>query len=277
VVRGLLALLGTTILWSSSFPVIKIVVSSIPSLSYAWARSFIASMALLPYVIYAYRAKLVHNDVVLGGLVTGVAYALGLWLQGWGTAYTTASNSAFITGLNAVFVHAYVAIVSRSYSVSLGAELLIAMLGLYLLTLPRGGFGFGDALVLLSAVAWAAQVVLVSKYGGRNPLLFTFFEVIPALSFSLHDVVCGLPPLDVTSMLGLVYLGLACSVAAFALQAYGQKYVRPEIAALVFLLEPALAPVFAWIVLGESMMHLQIVGGALIVLSIALASREQLS
>ncbi|RLG84141.1 MAG: EamA/RhaT family transporter, partial [Thermoprotei archaeon] len=97
VLRGIAALLGTTILWASSFPVIKIAVGSSTGLGYTWMRSAIAALALLP--LAARRIGRAGRATALGGVVTGIAYALGLWLQGWGTGLTTASNSAFITGL----------------------------------------------------------------------------------------------------------------------------------------------------------------------------------
>jgi drug/metabolite transporter (DMT)-like permease len=272
--KGFIALILTTLLWGSSFPVIKIVVGNIGGYSYTWIRSLVALLALLPYVVYKEIKGGLERKTVVGGLLTGIAYALGLWLQGWGTGLTTASNSAFITGLNVVFVHIYVALTERSYNFSLALELVLATLGLYFLTSPEGRIGPGDLLVLLGSIAWAAQVILVSRYGHRDPILFTFFEMVPALIFVIHDVVYGPPKLSLTSMLGLVYLGLVCSVAAFSLQAYGQRYVKPEIAAIIFLLEPVFASIFARVILGEVMTSLQVLGAFLIVLSIALASRS---
>ncbi|HDI02081.1 MAG TPA: EamA family transporter, partial [Ignisphaera sp.] len=73
---------------------------------------------------------------------------------------------------------------------------------------------------------------------------------------------------------GLIYLGIACSVTAFALQAYGQRYVKPEIAALIFLLEPVVAAFFAWILLNEYLSVIQITGSIAIMSSIAMASRS---
>ena len=270
--RGIAALLGTTILWASSFPVIKIAVGSSTGLGYTWMRSAIAALALLP--LAARRIGRAGRATALGGVVTGIAYALGLWLQGWGTGLTTASNSAFITGLNVVFVHIYVAARLRRYSAELGAELALAILGLYLLTSPRGGFGLGDALVLAGSVAWAAQVLLVSRYGRGDPIVFTFFEMLPAITFAVPDAMEGGIEVPAPSTaLGLVYLGLACSDGAFALQAYGQRFVEPEIAAMIYLLEPVLASLFSWAVLGEHMTPIQVAGAAAIVIATAMASR----
>ncbi len=274
---GVLALLLATLLWGSTFPVIKIVVS-IGSFTYVWIRSLIAVVCLLPYVLVKVLRHGLGSDyrkAAVGGLTTGTAYALGLWLQGWGTGLTSASNSAFITGLNVVFVHLYVALVERRYSLKLGLELLLAIAGLYLLTLPTGGLDLGDLLVLLSAIAWAAQVILVSKYGGFDPLYFTFFEILPAVLFVFPSMITGgFLHVSLRSFLGLLYLGTVCTVGAFSLQAYGQRYVPPEVAALIYLLEPVFAAVFAWAMLGEVMTSLQIAGAVLIFLAMIIATRE---
>jgi len=66
------------------------------------------------------------------------------------------------------------------------------------------------------------------------------------------------------SLAGLLYLGVFCSAIAFALQAYGQRSVKPEIASLIYLLEPVVASFFAYITLGETLTPLQVVGALLI-------------
>ncbi len=276
--RGLMALLATTILWGSSFPAINIIMYSVHEYTYTWLRSLVALTGLFPYVLYRlFSQSRISARVVKGGLLAGIAYALGLWLQGWGTRYTTASNSAFITGLNVVFVHVYTAVILRKYSIRQGIALLLAITGLYMLTKPSTGFNIGDFLVLLGAFMWALQVIIVDKYSvGSDPLVFTFFEMIPALLFLIPDYFTGitLPPLN--SLLLIIYLGLVCSDAAFTLQVYGQKYIVPSYAAIIYLLEPVFASIFAYIVLAETMVALQVVGAALILSSMFLASTEEI-
>ena len=88
-IKGALALITTSILWGSSFPAIKIIVGSISSYAYTWIRSVVAIAGLTPYLIYAYRRGRINELAIKGGLLAGLAYALGLWLQGLGTRYTT--------------------------------------------------------------------------------------------------------------------------------------------------------------------------------------------
>lgn len=273
---GILALLGTVLLWGSSFTAIKVTVSVISPLTYAWLRALIAFLGLTPYVLYVSR----HPSIkawVKGGLITGVVFALGLLFQGWGTKYTSASNSAFITGLNVVFVHLYVGVVRREYSLGHGLGLALSIAGLYLLTSPEGGLGLGDLLVLVSAVMWAAQVLLVDRFSASNPAVFTWAEMIPSVFFFIPDIALnGIPHVPLTLIPVVTYLGLACADAAFTLQVFGQRLVDPASTALIFLLEPVVATVIATVLLKEAVTPVRTAGMALILAAIAASQYEVL-
>lgn len=273
-IAGFLALIGTVILWGSSFPCIKLVVDIIDPMTYVWLRSLIASSVLVPYVLYRILRGYDLRSSITGGMVTGVFFALGLWLQGWGTRYTTASNSAFITGLNVVFVHLYVALVRRSYNWRLALSLSLSIAGLYFLTTPQGGFGRGDAMVLLGAFMWAAQIILIDKYRPGDPVAFTYAEFIPSTLFLVPaTLVYGAPGLTLETVLIITYLAVACADGAFILQAYGQRYVDPATTAIVFLLEPVFATIFSIILIHEHVTGLQLIGMALILSALYLSLR----
>ncbi len=275
-VRGLTALLLTSTLWGTSFPAIKFVVGLVDEYTYTWMRSLIAIAGLIPYLIYVLRRGGFPTTSVKGGLLAGIAYALGLWLQGWGTKYTTASNSAFITGLNVVFVHIYVAFVKGSYSFKLGLTLLLSVLGLYMLTTPTSGINLGDFLVLLGSFMWAAQIILVSRYCGGDPLIFTLFEMVPALTFVIPDIALHsleLPNIEV--LIVMAYLALVCGDMAFALQVFGQRHVVPAVAAVLFLLEPVVASTLSYLLLNEVMATYQLFGALLILIAMFTASTDK--
>jgi len=274
--RGVLALTLTSIIWGSSFPIIKVVIADVSEYAYTWIRSLIAVMGLTPYVVYLYLRGYSLKSMSRGGLLAGIAYSLGLWLQGWGTKYTTASNSAFITGLNVLFVHLYTAVKKKCYSSKLGLSLFLSIAGLYLLTVPNFGPNVGDFLVLLGSIMWGIQVILVSTYSYGNPFVFTFFEMMPALFFIIPDVLeGGIEPLDAKSLKGIVYLALICGDIAFTLQVYGQRFISSAVAAIILLLEPVAAATFAFLILGEVMSSLQIIGAILIMLAMFLVSSDE--
>ncbi len=272
---GLIALTATTILWGSSFPAIKLAVASINEYAYVGFRSLIAVLGLLPYTIHYHLRKGLDKHLVLNGLTIGITYLLGLWLQGWGMKYTTASNAAFITGLNVVFVHLYTAIKHRKYSKLLALSLTTALTGLYMLTNPTTKPpNIGDILVLLSAIVWAAYIILVSKYSKHNPVVLTFYAMIPSTSYTIvfiYNASATEWRILTNTLWILVYLAIACSNIATILQVYGQRHIRVEVAAIIYLLEPVFATILSYIVLGEVLRVKQIIGSTLILLAMLTA------
>jgi len=144
-------------------------------------KEFIAICGLLPYVLY-HRAKICIDEAsckpfkigVKGGLLANIFYVLDLWLQGLGTRYTTASNSAFITGLSIVFVHLYSYFILRRYNLKPILSLTLALSGLYLSTMPSSGLSIGDIFVLMGSLMWASQIIIIDRFSMSNPLIFTF-------------------------------------------------------------------------------------------------------
>lgn len=271
-IQGLLALLITSTLWGSSFPAIKLIVMDVSEYTYTWVRNLIALMSLAPYVLYSYYRGGISKYIIKGGLLAGVAYSLGLWLQGWGMKFTTASKSAFITGLYVVFVHIYTALIMKRYSTRLALALSLSIIGLYMLTIPETGFNIGDLLVLLGAMAWSIQIIIVDRFSYSNPLIFTFFETIPALTFAISIFIRGIEVIPHRTLILILYLGIICSNVAYALQVYGQRFLNPAIAAIIFLFEPISAAIFAYIILKEALSALQIIGAIMIILAMFISS-----
>lgn len=196
-----------------------------------------------------------------------------LWLQGWGTKYASASNSAFITGLFVIFVHIYDSLSSKRYSPSAFTSPVIAIVGVYLLTMPTGAIGLGEALVLAGALFWPAQVIIVDRHSGSNPLVFTFYQVAPTLIFlPIGLSIQGLSISSVSrSLPAIIYLGLVPTNLGVILQVCGQRWLRPSEASLVMLFEPVFAAIFSALLIGESFSLAWILGACLILAGMLIA------
>lgn len=271
--KGISALIMTSMVWGSSFPAIKFIVSIVDEATYTWLRGTVALIGLSPYVFYYLFKNGVKKRYLVGGITAGIAFTLGLWLQGWGTKYTSASNSAFITGLFIIFVHIYEAFINKRYSISAFTSLLVAITGIYFLTLPSGGVGLGELLVLVGALFWAVQVLIVDKYSDSNPLVFTFYEIIPTLLFMPLSISShGLSISNaLTILFPIVYLGLISTNLGFILQVYGQRWLRPFEASLVMLFEPIFAAIFSALLIKESFSITWILGASLIFVGMLIA------
>jgi len=212
-VIGLLVL--TCAAWGSSFPAIKIVVGSLEldPAAYTVLRSLLTLIVVTPFML----GKRLQFYPLL--LLLGLSYALGMYLQGFGTAYTTASNSAFITSLHMVFVYVYEALKVGKLALRTLTTIALAATGVYLLVGGIEGVRIGDLVVLVSAVFWASQVILISKLSrerGVAELLF-WQLLIAALIFTLSTIASLDTAVLVKVMPGLVYLALVPGLLAFTL------------------------------------------------------------
>jgi drug/metabolite transporter (DMT)-like permease len=120
--------------------------------------------------------------------------------------------------------------------------------GLHSLTLAAGGLVVGAAAVALLGVS----------------------RVLP-MTFTTNDtIVAG----HTTSFLvPVVVLGVVSTAVAYALGISGVTRLRPSYASLVGLVEVLAAVVWAWLLLGEAITATQAVGGAVVLLGVALAGR----
>jgi drug/metabolite transporter (DMT)-like permease len=266
-IMGFFSLVLTTLVWGSSFALIKLSVSEIDPFTYTATRTLIATATLLPILVTKKMRGGVDTTSFKRGFKTGLAYSTGLLLQAAGTAYTTPSVSAFVTGLSSVHVHFYAATVLRSYSLVDLVSLILAITGLYVLTRPTGGFAIGEFLVLASTVFWAIQIILVSKYSNSSLLEF-LTGVFTAGALYMPLALVMRPMLTGEVLVYLAYLALACSIIATLLQVLGQRYISATTASLIFLLEPVFATLFSVLLRLEDIDLYKVTGGALILISL---------
>jgi drug/metabolite transporter (DMT)-like permease len=210
------------------------------------------------------------EQAMKGGLL-GLFLFLGFVVQTIGLTLTTASKSAFITGLTVVFVPLLQIVVNRrplTFGNILG--ILVVTFGLWFLTSPEGSsFNAGDALTLACAVLFAAYMVyldVVSRI--MTTVQLTFVQVgtnallaIGALSIFESGPVHASP----FSWLGLLYLAVFATFITTFLQTKYQKDTTPTRAAVIFTMEPVFAVILAAIFLGEHLGFLGIIGGGLII------------
>ena len=93
--RGELALVGVTFIWGSTFVLVKSALSEVSAILFLALRFTLAAVALT--IIYR---KGVRRDGILPGLLAGGLLFIAYVFQTRGLELTTASKSAFLTGLS---------------------------------------------------------------------------------------------------------------------------------------------------------------------------------
>lgn len=233
-------------------------------------RSGVAALAVLLLVPASRRG--LNRRVILVSL----AYAVTMVLFVASNKTTTAANAIFLQSTAPL----YVLVLSpwllreRIHGADVVAMGVLAV-GLVLVvagTAPAGGTAprpmLGNLLALLSGLAWALTLVglrwLGTRADGGQATLSTV-----VVGNALACLVClpaALPVVGATTMdWGVVaYLGLIQIGLAYYLMTSGIRGVPAFEASMILLIEPALNPVWAWLVHGERPGALPVLGGSLI-------------
>jgi drug/metabolite transporter (DMT)-like permease len=240
-------------------------------------------LAALPLCFLAFFKGFKLNSVV-PGVILGITFYMGMWLQSWGMQYTTASNAAFVTGLNVIIVCVAEAIIyHKKPSYLLSFSIIVAVTGIYLMSsVELLSIGKGDFLVLLSAFFWGAQVLLIDRFSKNYDnvsIVLLQILVAGAIGLTCAFLETRLATLTVNFYLvlpHLLYLAFVCSTLALSLQIIGQRYTTPTLASLIFLLEPVFASIFSRIMLQETFSSQQMIGAGLLLLSTVIATIDKI-
>ncbi len=267
--RAELYLLFITFIWGSTFVTTKFLLDGISPFLYIAVRFGLASLLLL--LVFARQLRGLHPRAVKNGVILGLLLAVGFALQTVGLQYTTASKSAFITGMLVVFTPICQFIIERrppKLGNIIGVGLV--MIGLYFLTSPEGSeFNLGDGLTLLCALLFAIYIVYLDLFGKLDePAQLTMMQFVAATLFGIVTTLLFEsshfdPNLEFLAAIG--YLALFATVIAIYLQTRYQKDTTPTRSAIIFSLEPVFAAVFAYVLLGEILGTLGLIGGGLII------------
>lgn len=256
------------VIWGSTFIVVKAAVAQIdPVALVAWR--FVISSLLMAGVLALLRKPLWRD--LRHGIWLGLMLVVLYVAQTVGLVYTAASNSGFITGLFVVFVPplGWLMYRRRPQPLQLGAVLL-AVLGLWLLTGGVAGANRGDWLTLLCALTYAGHVLYAGRCMDENvdPYVLNFQQMlITGLGALIAALVLRLPllPAQPTVLWAIVFLALFPTLSAFLIQLIGQRFVDATRTALIFTLEPVFAAIFAWTLGGEPLHMSKAIGGWLMV------------
>jgi drug/metabolite transporter (DMT)-like permease len=265
-----LALAANTLIWAFSFVAVKQALSHASPLFFLVLR-FTAAALVLGLL---FRGR-IHLRKVLstgrGALVAGVCLFAGYVLQTTGLQTTTASKSAFLTGLSVPLVPLLSCVVYRKRPrlLDLGGA-LSATVGMGLMTLEGlvVRLSRGDLLTLAGAVAFAAHIVAVGHYSTHMNLESLSFVQIGAVAALAATTFwwAETPVLQPVASLwfAVLFTGLMATALTFTVQVWAQRHTTAARTALMYSLEPVAAALASYMLLGERLSLRAGLGAALI-------------
>lgn len=270
-----LSLLATAIIWGFGFIAVEIALNGgWTTFSLLAIRGLIAGVLL---TLVSFKRRWWENkSCMLSGMLCGFFLFVAFSLQTFGQQYSTASNSAFLTALNVVFIPLILrGIFKEKLRKRVYLACLIALIGAGFLSLNASfSLRLGDALLMLGALGFACHIIATGKIGRFEALSFTAVQMF-TMSFCSFIVCIFVPQTFTTQGLGaVVFTAVFCSAVAFFLQTYGQRTVHSSVASLILALESVFGTLASVFILHESLTIQMIVGGACLLVAVLIAQKE---
>ena len=277
---GRLALLGTTIIWGSSFIILKNTLNSLPTL---WILAFRFSGAALIMALAANRQlKTLDRRALKYGLAMGAVLYCAYTLQTYGLLYTTPGKNAFLTATYCVIVPflwwAFFKKRPDRYNV---AAALVCIAGMALVSLEGDlSLGLGDALTMCCGLFYALHIIVSSrgleKYAVL-PLTTVQLATTAVLCWITAPVASPFPQsVPASAWLSVAYLCVMCTGACYFLQALGQKYTSAQSASIILTLESVFGTLFS-VAFYHEQLTLKTVSGFVLIFAAVLISETKLA
>lgn len=286
--KGNLMLMLTALIWGCAFVAQSISMDYIGPFTFQCIRSLLGSVVLVPVFLLLDQQKK-HNGTYTvptsqsrktlwtAGLVCGCIMTVAANLQQIGIQYTTAGKAGFITAMYILLVPVFGLFLHKKVAPRLWLCVIVAVAGLYLLSVTEGfsSIGKGDIYVLLCAVAFAFHIIAVDHYaplvdGVRlSCIQFLICGVLSGVIMFLREA----PDIHsiAAAALPLCYSGIMSCGIAYTLQIIGQKYTLPTVASLLMSLESVFAVLAGIVILHEIPTTREAVGCILMFAAIILA------
>jgi drug/metabolite transporter (DMT)-like permease len=274
--------------WAGNFVFGKPLLEALPPFGINLVRWVLACLVLVPLTLalegrFPRPARHQWPTLVAMALTGVVLFNALVYLS---LLYTTSTNAALINGTTPILTMvlaaaigldrltgrrlagALVSLVGVGWIVSRGS--LGALIGL--------SFNRGDLIMLVAALTWAIYTILLNRMRGALSPLATL-TIVAVLAVPPLGVIGGyelmsrpIGTITPTVVVGLGYISVLASVAAFMAWSVGIKGIGAARGSIFLNLIPVFTAVIAVLTLGERIGLVQLIGGSLVIGGVTLAS-----
>lgn len=216
--------------------------------------------------------------------LAGVAFAGDLVFWHWSIQFTSVANSTLLANLASIFVTlAAWALWRQKPRATFLVALALALTGVGMLVRSSLTFSpralLGDALGVITAMFYAWYLLSVKGLRDRGAATLRLMAVttsVTALVLLPLALASGevLLPGSATGWMILFGLAWITHAGGQGLIAFALAHLPAAFSSVGLLFQPVMAAAFAWVLLGEPLVALQGVGGAVVLVGIYLARRS---
>lgn len=275
---GRLALIGATLLWGSSFVVLKTTIDSVPTL---WVLAIrFTGAAVLMGIPCLKQLRKIDRGCLRAGALMGVMLFAAYTLQTFGLERTTPGKNAFLTATYCVLVPFLWWAFERKrpdrYNL---LAALVCITGMAMVSLSDGlTVGTGEALTMCCGLFYALHIIFTSKGAAKYGV-----GVLTTLQFATAALLCWVTapfsapfPAEVPAgaWLSIAYLCVMCTGVCYLLQTIGQKYTSPQTSSILLTLESVFGTLISVIFYHEALTVRELAGFVLIFCAILISETK---
>jgi drug/metabolite transporter (DMT)-like permease len=282
--------LFAVIVWGASFIATKVALKEISPITIVWLR-FTMGVVILGIAV-AMRRQFTLPDKrewMYFALLGFLGITFHQWLQSNGLQTSEAGTTAWIVSITPVFMALlgwFLLKENLGWTKSLG--ILLAFIGVLVViskgeisSISIGKFGApGDILILISAVNWAVFSALSRRGLKSYPAGLMMFYVMAfgwlftSVLFITTKSSAEINNLTFNGWMGVAFLGIFCSGLAYIAWYDALKALTTAQTGVFLYIEPLVAVVVAFFILGEAIIPASLIGGAVILFGVWLVNKS---
>ncbi len=259
-------------IWGGGFASMKGPLERLDVNSFLTWRFGIATLVLI--AIRPSVLRKINFPFLKKGALIGFFLGTGYIFQSFGLSLTTVSNTGFITGLYVVLTPVVAAIfLKKNITLIEWFAVLVATVGLALLSFNGFKFGIGEFLVLISALLFALHIVALGEWSkGLDTYALTVLQMgtCAVVTFIASFKSGFKAPPDSGVWFSIVFTAIFASALAFIIQTWAQSFIAPSSVAVILAMEVVFAAVFGIVLLSEPLTLRIGLGGLLVLASMYL-------
>ncbi len=281
---GRIILLLTNVIWGLGFIFQDKAAMYLSTFTINAFRGFVGGLLLLSIALI--RKSINKDNIkksIVGGAICGIFLGIAMNFQQFGIGmYPEGVNSlgraGFLTTLYVFFVPIIQIVSNKKLSINIIIGSIISIVGIYFLCFS-GGFEnvyLSDLLLLLCALAYALQIIFVSKYKDIDSVTLTGIQFLVAgiISFVLALIFDKVNMDSFKSAIpALLYLSIISGALAYFMQVFGEKLSdNATIDSILMSFEAVFATLFACLLVGELLSVKEIIGCVLMTIALIVAN-----
>lgn len=278
-------LLCTSLLWGGNFVVGKFLVGHASSLTLTNLRWIIAVACLLPVVWFREKRIWPTRQAILPLILMGVTgVALFNLFMFWALERTNATNVGLLSTLNPVSIAIFSFLLVKEKIRPLQIVAMLISFGGVLIVMCKGDFAqlaqlhfnVGDLWMLAAVAMWGIYSVC-GRWAMKtvSPMMSTLYSGIFGVALMLPFNLTTFTVTDAnwTFWLSLFYVGVLATVVSMVLWNIGVQKVGATSAGMFLNFNPVFTAILAFLLLGERMSAVQLVGSVIVIVGCYLFSR----